>query len=172
MNAAERGVVWLAAVAVVGSGVGYGAMRYALEPEDEWSVVNHPWQPHLQHLHVVVAPLLVFAGGLLWREHVRRHLVDGRPAGRWTGLAMVGAFLPMAFSGGLIQIAASEGWRTVWIVVHVAASVVWTLAFALHPVLRRRRPQTGPETLGPSPQPHSLERLTGSDPVPRRRGIG
>jgi hypothetical protein len=31
-------------------------MRCLAEPADEWAVVNHPWQPHLQHLHVLAAP--------------------------------------------------------------------------------------------------------------------
>ena len=45
-------------------------MRYLMEPTDLFSVVNHPWQPTLQHLHVLVAPLMVFAVGLIWKKHI------------------------------------------------------------------------------------------------------
>ncbi len=45
-------------------------MKFLMESADEWAVVNHPWQPHVQHLHVLAAPLLVFACGLLWKNHV------------------------------------------------------------------------------------------------------
>jgi len=131
----------LANVLVVTTGVIYAAMCYLLEPTDEWAVVNHPWQPHVQHLHVLVAPALVFAVGLIWSSHAMSKLRNGRK-GRMTGLGLLVGFVPMAMSGYAIQVAVDEGWRTAWIVVHLVASGVWIAAFVLHflrTLIARRR---------------------------------
>ncbi len=143
----SRGQVWLvhASNALVGgTGVVYGWMRYIAEPEDEFSIVNHPWQPDVQHLHVLTAPLLVFAAGWIWTAHVARHWRAGTRRGRRTGLTLVAMLLPMIASGYLLQTATSEAWRAAWIWVHGATSVLWLLCAAAHPFLphpRRRTPE-------------------------------
>jgi len=124
-------VLHLANTLVVVTGVIYAVMRYFLEPVDEWAVVNHPWQPHIQHFHVLVAPALVFAVGLIWSTHVLSKLRNGRK-GRMTGLGLLVGFVPMAVSGYAIQVAIDEGWRMTWIIVHLVASGVWIAAFLLH----------------------------------------
>ena len=70
MSRSQRWLVHTANLLVGGTGLVYAWMRYFMRPADEWAVVNHPWQPHLQHLHVLVAPTLVFAVGLIWTGHV------------------------------------------------------------------------------------------------------
>ncbi len=131
MTRTEMLVVHLANALVAGTGLAYGAMRYLMEPADEWAVVSHPWQPHVQHLHVVVAPLMVFAVGLIWGRHVTMRLRDGG-RGRTSGVGLLVSFAPMAVSGSLIQIAVDPGWRTAWVVLHVAGSLLWITALAIH----------------------------------------
>ena len=131
MSRTEIVLLHLANALVVATGVVYAVMLYLLEPAEEWAVVNHPWQPHVQHLHVLVAPALVFAVGLIWSAHVISKLRNGRK-GRMTGLGLLVGFAPMAVSGYAIQITIDEGWRAVWIVVHLVASGVWFAAFVLH----------------------------------------
>lgn len=118
-------------VLVAATGVVYAVMRYLLQPTDEWAVVNHPWQPHVQHLHVLVAPALVFAVGLIWSTHVVPKLRNGRKA-RLSGLVLLAWFAPMVVSGYALQITIGEGWRTAWIIVHLVSSVLWILGFAFH----------------------------------------
>jgi hypothetical protein len=131
LTRAERLFLPLANGLVGGSGLVYAAMRYLMTPSDEWSVVNHPWQPHVQHLHVLAAPLLLFAAGLIWSRHVSAKYRNGGQ-GRSTGIGLVVSLVPMAASGYLIQVAVDANWRTVWIVVHVASSLVWLAVLAAH----------------------------------------
>ena len=131
MSRTEIVVLHLANALVVATGVIYAVMRYFLETAEEWAVVNHPWQPHVQHFHVLVAPALIFAVGLIWSAHVMSKLRNGRK-GRMTGLGLLVGFVPMAMSGYAIQVVVDEGWRTAWIVVHLVASGVWIAAFVLH----------------------------------------
>ena len=117
---------------VGGTGIVYGYMRYFMKPADEWAVVNHPWQPHVQHLHVLVAPLLVFACGLIWSRHVAGNLKGNGTRGRRTGPGLLLALVPMVASGYLIQTTVTETWRQVWVVTHVVSSVTWIVAFSAH----------------------------------------
>ncbi len=70
--------VHVSTILVGGTGLVYAWMLYVLEPVDEFSVVHHAWQPQTQHAHVWLAPVMVFAIGLIWRNHVWRHYRGGR----------------------------------------------------------------------------------------------
>lgn len=131
MSRAHLIFLHLANLAVAGTGLVYAWMRYLVEPTDEWAVVNHPWQPHLQHLHVLAAPLLVFAIGLIWSAHVIGKLKNGR-GNRIVGIGLTTLFMPMAASGYLLQVAVDPAWRQTWIWFHVASSLVWVVAFVVH----------------------------------------
>jgi hypothetical protein len=117
---------------VGGTGLVYAIMRYFMKPTDEWAVINHPWQPHAQHLHVLAAPLLVFACGLIWRRHVVGNLSRDDRRGASSGPGLLLTLVPMTLSGYLIQTTVGETWRQIWIVTHLVASGAWTLAFAGH----------------------------------------
>jgi hypothetical protein len=132
MSRYERWLMDVANLMVGGTGIVYAVMKYLMESTDEWAVVNHPWQPHVQHLHVVAAPLLVFTCGLLWSNHVVPKLQAKGSRGRLTGLTLVAQLIPMVVSGYLIQVSVSEGWRTVWIWVHLVTSIVWLLTAITH----------------------------------------
>ena len=130
MNRWESRFLILSNLLVGGTGVVYAIMRYFMQPADEWAVVNHPWQPHVQHLHVLAAPLLVFACGLIWHRHVVSSLRGETGRGARTGPGLLLAFGPMVLSGYMIQTTTGESWRQLWVVVHVASSAAWMLAFA------------------------------------------
>jgi hypothetical protein len=139
----------VANLAVSGTGLVYAWMRYLVTPTEEWAVVNHPWQPHIQHLHVLAAPLLVFAVGLIWSGHIAAKLRNGSH-NRVAGIGLTALFLPMAASGYLVQVAVSEPWRERWIWVHVAASLLWIAFFVAHQARAWiKRTQSGTEASAP-----------------------
>lgn len=135
----EAWSVHFSTVLVTVTGLVYAAMRYLLEPSDPFSVVNHPLQPTVQHLHVLAAPLLVFGAGVIWREHVWKHYRNGIRSGRRSGVWMLLTIAPMVVSGYLIQTTVTESWRTAWIVVHLATSGIWVAGYAAHAVAALRR---------------------------------
>jgi thiamine biosynthesis lipoprotein len=137
----SRAVAWFVHAAtflVGGTGIVYGVMRYLLRSSDPYAVVNHPWQPLVQHLHLLCAPLLVFAAGLLWRAHVWPGLRAGQKARRASGFAVTASLLPLIVSGPLIQITADERWRSAWVVVHVGSALLWIAGYAAHQIGSRR----------------------------------
>jgi hypothetical protein len=127
---------------VGGTGLAYAWMRYVSEPADEFAVVNHPWQPLTQHVHILVAPLLVFAAGLIFQRHVWARLRAGFQPRRSTGLVLTAMLVPMVASGYLLQTSASETWRDVWIVAHVATSAIWIVGYVVHLVSSRPSQRT------------------------------
>lgn len=128
-----------AAVVAILTGIGYGWTRCLVHSADEFAIVNHPWQPHLQHAHILVTPLLVLMLGTFWWAHAAAHWRSGAVAGRRSGLSLWLTALPMILSGYLLQISVSDFWRQAWILVHVATSLAWTGAYLAH-LLTHRRP--------------------------------
>ncbi|HLU38916.1 MAG TPA: hypothetical protein VK081_05995 [Planctomycetota bacterium] len=137
-----RPTAWFVHVAVLlvaGTGLAYGWMRYFVESDDEFAVVNHPWQPAMQHLHVLFAPLLVFACGMIWLDHVWKRVRSGFPVRRRSGLLLAALVFVMIASGYLLQVSTDDAWRTAWIWVHVASSLGWTGGYAVHQLAPRRK---------------------------------
>ncbi|MHC4262480.1 MAG: hypothetical protein ACYSWX_08170 [Planctomycetota bacterium] len=131
----SRGEAWFSHVAngLVGcSGLVYAWMLYLTTPTDEFAIVNHPWQPHVQHLHVLTAPLAVFALGLLWVRHVWGRVRSGFPVRRSSGLVLTFAVWPMVMSGYAIQVSVDPAWRDAWIWIHVGVSLVWVPLYLIH----------------------------------------
>ena len=142
MRRFEAWTVHVSTILVGGTGLIYAWMRYLVEPADDFAVVNHPWQPILQHLHIWTAPLLVFAAGLIWRDHVWRHWHKGVRSGRRSGLSLAASLAPMVLSGYLIQTAVGGGWRTAWVAIHLVTSGLWVAGYSVHAlalVAQRRR---------------------------------
>jgi hypothetical protein len=134
----EAWAMHLAIALVGGTGLVYAWMIYLAKPTDPYSPVHHPWQPHLQHLHILVAPLLVFAAGLIWRRHVWAKWRAGVPDARRSGLTLALSLAPMVISGYLVQTSVDDSWRKIWGVVHLAASGLWVLGYLVHQVLALR----------------------------------
>jgi hypothetical protein len=138
VSPAERRFLHASSLLVGGTGLVYGWMLWFAEPADEFSIVNHPWQPHALHAHIVLAPLLVFGCALIWRDHVWARVKAGFRMRRRTGLALFALFGPMVLSGYLLQVTVDELWHEVWVWTHVASSLVWLAGYGVHQLSRRR----------------------------------
>lgn len=126
----------LANVLVGGTGLVYACFLWFWEPTDPYAVVNHPWQPTVQHLHILLAPLLVFTAGVVWKGHALPRLREARRRAS-SGLALLTTLGPMVASGYLLQVSVDPDWRRAWSLLHVVSSLLWLLAWGVH--LRRRR---------------------------------
>ncbi|HBL28211.1 MAG TPA: hypothetical protein DD490_15360 [Acidobacteria bacterium] len=151
MSRFERWLLHVATLLVAGTGLVYAWMIYFARPADPYAVVNHPWQPATQHLHVLVAPLLVFGAGVIWRRHVWAQWQRRVPQGLASGVALGLTLIPMIVSGYLLQTATGDTWRKVWVWVHIATSVLWLAGYLAHQAvrLRRRSLRRAPSTSSP-----------------------
>ena len=119
-------------VIVAATGVVYLYMKYAMTTDDPFAIVNHPWQPATLSAHVVAAPFFVAFFGMLFRSHSFGKLRSRKPANRRTGWTSLLSFSAMAFSGYLIQVAATPGLIEFFIWTHVAASAVFVVGYGIH----------------------------------------
>ncbi len=121
---------------VICTGLVYAWMAYFCKSDDPYAVVGHPWQPHLQHAHIILSPLLVLVLGHLWNRHAGPHLKRDTRKRRKSGIGMLLAALPMMFSGYAIQTAIEANWRMIWVIIHLVASTLWMSGYLIHLAIR------------------------------------
>jgi hypothetical protein len=132
MTGFERWAVWSTSVATLVTGTVYLWMKYLMVSEDPLAVVNHPWQPYVLKLHILVAPLLVFSLGVVALRHVWRHLKGKTRAGRRSGLITVMVLGPMIMTGYLIQAITHQGWLTAMAIAHIVTGLLFGLGLLAH----------------------------------------
>jgi len=121
------------ACAFVGlSGIAYGVMKYFMAGADPDSRAGHPWQQPILKVHVLTAPFLIFALGLVFSGHALKRLREGEDPGRASGAGLLFLAAPLVLTGPLIQVLTGDAarQRTGW--VHSALGVVYVLAYAAH----------------------------------------
>jgi uncharacterized membrane protein len=144
VNRFERWAVWISSVTTVVTGVVYLWLKYVLVSDDPFAVVNSPWQGPVLKLHVVAAPTLVFAFGLVALRHVWRHLRNRVAEGRVSGLTGVVALVPMIATGYLILSVTDVGWLSALAWTHIGLGLLYAAAIVFHQVTaggRRARVQ-------------------------------
>ncbi|MBE0617072.1 MAG: hypothetical protein IH608_03990, partial [Proteobacteria bacterium] len=124
--------LWGSSVATGVTGLVYWWMVNCMEPVDPWAAVNHPLQPWVLKAHILVAPALVFAMGLIAGEHIWRHWRQGVRAGRRSGLLAMWVFVPMVMSGYLIQAVTHAGWLEALAWAHLATGTFYLVGLAAH----------------------------------------
>jgi len=131
----ERWTFNALSLAVVATGFAYLWMKYFLQTDDPFAVVNHPWQTSMLSLHVVVSPAFILMFGIIFNSHVMKKLSATRLPNRRSGLVSLGTFAVMIVSGYLLQVSASEAWLQTLIVVHVASGAVFAIVYTAHLVI-------------------------------------
>ncbi len=128
----------LACLLVGLSGVAYGVLKYFMSGADPDSRAGHPWQQPMLKVHVLTAPFLIFALGLVFSGHALKRLQGGEDPGRTSGAGLLALAAPLVLTGPLIQVLTGDAARqwTGWI--HTALGVVYVLAYAGH--LLKKRP--------------------------------
>jgi len=154
MSVWQRRLLWCATVLVAASGLVYAALRYLVPPVDAFSAYNHPAQPWALDAHVLLAPVLLFALGWFWGNHVLPKLkrqVPGRPS----GLPLVGLIVIMTASGYLLQVVSAASFRPVLAWIHGLSGVAYFALLLGHALLAPR--ETGTLSVSAAPgagRPH------------------
>jgi hypothetical protein len=112
-----------------------GLLRWFGQRVGEFGPEAHPWLGSAQHLHVLVAPVLVFCLGVMVRGHLWTKLRQGSE-GRRTGLGAALLIAPMVFSGYAIQVVTLPAWHTGLAWIHGISAGAFLLAYFGHLALR------------------------------------
>jgi hypothetical protein len=123
------------------SGVIYLWMKYLLPPPEGFSILRHPLQPLVLKLHILTAPLLLFAIGAIAIRHIWRHVAAKTRHARRSGWSAAFTILPMVFTGYLLQAITSDSWLRGLAITHIATGVIYGGGLLIHQVMvRRERP--------------------------------
>ena len=134
----EKWSLNLLSLIVTLTGVTYFWMKYVLESSDPFAVVNHAWQIPTLNLHIVASPLFILVGGIVFNSHVMKKLRAPRLPNRRSGYVSVGTFTAMVLSGYLLQISVDPWWLQAFMIVHVTAGVMFSVAYGAHLVIGLR----------------------------------
>ena len=119
------------------TGVVFAVMKYFMTSDDEFSVVNHPLQPHMLAAHVVIAPALLFLLGWTFSNHILPKYRFGDGTNQRTGIASAALIVPMALSAYLLQVSTNETLREVMAWSHWISSGLFVAAYLIHLVIGR-----------------------------------
>lgn len=144
MKALERWALHLGALLTGLSGLGYGWLRYCGQVQGEFGPEPHPLQGLLQHLHVLAAPLLLFALGMTVRGHLSTKLRAGTREGRRTGLGLGLLIGPMVGAGYAVQVVTTPSWRIAFAWVHGLSSLLFLLSYLGHGLRAWMKPALAP----------------------------
>jgi hypothetical protein len=140
----ERWTFNALSLAVVVTGFAYLWMKYVMQTDDPFAVVNHPWQTSMLSMHVVASPAFILMFGIIFNSHVMKKLGATRLPNRRSGLVSLGTFAAMIVSGYLLQVSSSEGWLQGLVVVHVASGAVFAIVYAAHLVVSAKLARMSP----------------------------
>lgn len=118
-------------------GVIYGIYKYFLQVESQYGPRPHPMQDLWQGIHIVLSPLLIFAFGLLWKNHIVL-MYQNALIKRRSGIILVVSMIIMIFSGYLVQVVYQEQPQKIVAILHIAISALFSFAYIVHHLLGRR----------------------------------
>ena len=140
----ERWTFNALSLAVIVTGFAYLWMKYGVQTDDPFAVVNHPWQTAMLSLHVVASPALILIFGIIFNSHVMKKLGATRLPNRRSGLVSLGTFAAMIVSGYLLQVSSSETWLQAMLVLHLASGAVFAVVYAAHLVISAKLARVSP----------------------------
>ena len=123
--------------ATAATGIAYGVLKYFVRSADPNSRVPHPLAPPLLAAHVLVAPVAVFALGLIFRRHAVAKLASDRPERRATGSVLIYLAIPLSVTGYVVQVLTGDAARTWTGWSHAGLGLVYALGYLMHPLVFR-----------------------------------
>lgn len=120
------------------TGTVFAVMKYFMTTDDEFAVVNHPLQPHMLSLHVVISPILLFIFGWTFSNHMLPKYRFWEGWNRRSGLWSMVLIAPMVLSAYLLQISTNESIRQAMATAHWISSGVFVVGYIVHIVKPRR----------------------------------
>ncbi len=142
MKPFHRRLLWSSTALTGATGLVYFAVDRMMQPVDTWAVINHPLQPWVLKAHILVAPVMVLAIGMIATDHIWKHYRGGMKRGRRTGRMAMWVLGPMIVSGYLIQAITHSTVLAIVAWAHIGTGLAFLAGFGAHQWVLARRPLT------------------------------
>ena len=123
------------------TGVAYFWMKWMMQTDDPFAVVNHPLQPLMLQLHVLSAPAFLVVFGIIFNSHIGRKIGKKIP-NRRSGLLSLVTLVVMTASGYLLQTLTAPLLHQAALVAHLVSGAVFAAAYTVHLAIAVRMWQT------------------------------
>jgi hypothetical protein len=117
-------------------------MKYMMQTDDPFAVVNHPLQPAMLHVHVLAAPAFLVLFGILLNVHVAGRIGRAVP-NRLSGIASLVTIVLMTASGYVLQVVTAESLQKTCVVVHLVSGALFAVSYLTHVAVSIRLWATG-----------------------------
>ena len=134
----ERWTINLLSLLVAVTGFMYFWMKYMVQTDDPFAVVNHPWQAATLMVHVLASPPFILIFGIVLNSHIMKKLRAPRMPNRSSGLLSLGTFAAMTCSGYLLQVVTNEQVLQALVALHVTSGALFTGSYGVHLLVSRR----------------------------------
>jgi hypothetical protein len=134
----ERWAFNVSCLVVAITGFAYFWLKYGLQSNDPFAVVNHPWQTPMLDVHLVASPVFILVFGIVLNSHVMKKLRAPHLPNRKSGFVSLCTFAAMVVSGYLLQVNSTEAWLRTLVVLHVGSGTVFSIAYTAHLVVSAR----------------------------------
>jgi hypothetical protein len=137
VTTSQKWLLWLSSTLTGVTGLVYWWMKNMMRPLDEFAVINHPLQPWMLKAHIVAAPVMVFAVGLIAAGHIWKQYKRPVSSGRISGLVSMWVLGPLIMTGYVIQVVTHVGWLEALAWAHLGTGSLYLLGlFAHHRAVR------------------------------------
>ena len=113
------------------TGVVYFWMKWMLQADDPFAVVNHPLQPLMLQLHVLAAPAFLVIFGIIFNSHIGRKIGKKIP-NRRSGMLSLMTLALMTASGYLLQTVTDPLLHQAALVAHLASGGIFAVTYTVH----------------------------------------
>ena len=134
----ERSWFNLSALAVAATGFAYFWMKYFVQTDDPFAVVNHPWESAMLSLHVVASPAFILVFGIILNSHIIKKLGVTKVPNRKSGYISFVTFAAMVCSGYMLQVATHERVISALVILHVGSGTIFSIAYVVHLAISAR----------------------------------
>lgn len=113
------------------TGVAYFWMKWMLQTDDPFAVVNHPLQPLMLQLHILAAPAFLVVFGIIFNSHIGRKIGKNVP-NRRSGMLSLVTMAVMTASGYMLQTVTAPLVHQVTLIAHIASGALFAGAYTIH----------------------------------------
>ncbi len=119
------------------TGIAYFWMKWMMQSDDPFAVVNHPLQPLMLQLHVLAAPPFLIVFGIIFNSHIGRKIGKNIP-NRRSGMLSLVTLAVMTASGYLLQTLTAPLLHQAALIAHLASGAIFAVAYTVHLAIAAR----------------------------------